>query len=485
MARPKLKHPADVSLHLTSGADELNVAEFPLAVLGERPAGVKTIEFSDTVYDSGAGQTVTRKLTIAGSDRYGLPCAGDEDVLVGMLYLTKAAKFQSRTVHFSRYQLIKLLGWPDKGQSYDRLDESLNRWLTVTLIYDNAWWDKKARAWANPKLHILSEANIFKGGRRPQGELPLSSFTWGETIFASFAAQNLKSLDLEFYFRLTLAPAKRMYRFLDKRFGARVHGVWKFKLDEFACEHIGFSRGYDSAQLKRKMRPSIQELEAKGFLRPMGDAERYLKGRRRGDWSVVFEKTKAALPVEVEPSPAPAETPAEQALVARGVTASTAAELAAAHPADEIAARVEVFDWMRESGDKRVAKNPAGYLVQSIRNGYQPPKGFEPRADRERREQTAAEADGRRRERAAEAKRREQAEDARRVAEREHVARVLAALSEPARAELEQRALAAAPAGDRERAEHGLFGDLMRRLLIERQILAEQPLPGPDAGRAG
>ena len=37
-------------------------------------------------------------------------------------------------------------------------------------------------------------------------------------VFRSFQAGFLKQLDLDFYRRLKLAAAKRMYRFLDKRF---------------------------------------------------------------------------------------------------------------------------------------------------------------------------------------------------------------------------------------------------------------------------
>ena len=478
---PNTRTPAprrESPLSLASGADELNVAEFPLAVLGERPAGLKTLEFSDTVFDSGAGRWVTRRLTIAGSDKYGLPCAPDEDVLVTLLYLTKAGRFQSRTVHFSRYQVIKLLGWPDNGRSYGRLDDSLNRWLTVSLLYDNAWWDKRAKAWANPKFHILSEVNVLKGGRRPQDELPLSSFTWGETIFASFVAENLKGLDLEFYFRLGLAPAKRMYRFLDKRFGLKTR-TWSFGLREFACEHIGFSRNYDTAQLKRKMRPSILELEQKGFLEPMADAERFPPGRKRGEASVVFERRRAtaipAAPKSVVPAPPLPRTP-EQELVARGVTPATASRLAAAADPERLAQHLEVFDWMAENADPRVGRNPAGFLVKSIRDNYAPPKGFETKADRERKSRAAAEAERARRDEASEAKMKGEREDARRKAERVHVDQFLAALGPEDRREFEARALKAASEEDRRRASDGLFGDIMKRLLVEQQILRECPL---------
>lgn len=92
--------------------DELNFAEFPLASLSDRvPQGQKTLVFTDSVFDQGRRQTVTRKLTISASDEYGLPTALDDEVILGLIQLTNKKKFADRKVHFTRYELIKLLGW--------------------------------------------------------------------------------------------------------------------------------------------------------------------------------------------------------------------------------------------------------------------------------------------------------------------------------------------------------------------------------------
>ena len=60
------------------------------------------------------------------------------------------------------------------------------------------------------------------------------------------------------------STAKRMYRFLDKRFHHKPD--WTFDLKELAHEHIGFGRHYEGpAHLKRNLLPAIDELEAVGF----------------------------------------------------------------------------------------------------------------------------------------------------------------------------------------------------------------------------
>jgi hypothetical protein len=62
--------------------------------------------------------------------------------------------------------------------------------------------------------------------------------------------------------------------------------------------------------------------------------------------------------------------------MARGVSSRIAGELVEAHPADRIQTKLEVFDWLLKNGDKRIGKNPAGYLVASIRDDYQAPVDF-------------------------------------------------------------------------------------------------------------
>jgi Replication initiator protein A len=110
------------------GRDEMNLAEFPITLLTDKPSkAVKTLTFEDQ----------HGKLTITGSDDYGLPTAPDGDVIIGLIQLTKLRNnFNGRKVTLSRYELLKLPGWDDQGRHYRRPDESLRRRVGVTLRYD-------------------------------------------------------------------------------------------------------------------------------------------------------------------------------------------------------------------------------------------------------------------------------------------------------------------------------------------------------------
>jgi hypothetical protein len=376
--------------------DELNLAEFPIAALTDRiPDGQTTMVFEDQL-ERRDSAPIVRRLTIMGTHKHGLPTSLDDEVLVGLIQLTKRrSNFTDARVQFSRYELIELLGWPQSGQSYRRIEEALHRWVGVVLMYENAWWDNVAKSWVDEQFHVLDNVTLYdrerwrtsarssKAGKGDRGTsrgdkppLPLSSFRWNEVIFQSFQSGNLKQLDLEFYLKLRLPTTKRMYRFLDKLFYRRSR--LDFDLRTLACEHIGLSRSYAPTELKRRLKPALEELERLGFLEPLGPEERY-SYVKRGCWRIIFIRGRCAAVEAQDPGAQEKPQPNEliETLKARGVTGKAAQELVETHPAGRIRTKLEVFDWLLRNEDRRVGKNPAGYLVASIRSDYQAPVDYQ------------------------------------------------------------------------------------------------------------
>ena len=369
--------------HNGMGRDEMNLAEFPLATLADRvPKGCKTLVFEDVIWDGGQRQHVARRLTISASDKFGLPTALDDEVILGLVQLSKADNFTNRQVQFSRYQLVRLLGWREEGRSYVRLEESLKRWLGVTLYYENAWWDKCRKKWVDAHFHLLDNLILYHRAKRGERSAkdddgkPLSSFVWNEIIFRSFQAGHLKKLDWEFYHTLESAVAKRIYRFLDKKF--YFGHKQRYSLAQFAREHVGLSRNYDAAHLRRRLNPAIKELEDTGYLKPLPAEERFHRVRR-GEWEILF--VRAAKPLRKKTG-LPQPVGLEAQLIDRGVTASSSARLVRDYPAESIEAKLRVFDQLAGRRDARISKNAAGFLVKSIQDDYQPPAGLEGNASR-------------------------------------------------------------------------------------------------------
>ncbi len=453
-----------------TGRDEMNLAEFPIALVTDRVAkDQKTLYFEDS----------HGKLTVTASDAFGLPTAIDTDVIIALIYLTKQrTNFTDTKVNFSFYEIIRLLNWPDDGKSYLRLKASFSRWIGVSLHYDKCWWNNRLKTYTDAQMHIIESVELLgnEGLRKARSDnqiaLELSHFTWNRKFIESCQADNLRQLDLDTYFALKSAISKRMYRFLGKRF--YLQSDWTFDLKEIAFERVGLSRSYtdDAGKIKEKLKPALDELESIGFLKPANRKERYNR-TGKGQWTVRLVKQAPALAkqpaADVETSPF---SPIVVELTSRGVSPKVAVDLAEQHQADAIGLKIEVFDWLVAKQDKRIAKSPAGYLVKSIADDFVQPKGFIPQAEHDRREAAKrAEHD-----RLAASRRAERAAAAREQEESRRISDHWKSLTTVEQARLQEAADAQADPADlaAEGEDFKSFGELIRRNAYIRQVLFQR-----------
>jgi hypothetical protein len=210
----------------------------------------------------------------------------------------------------------------------------------------------------------------LRGSDREEPSESVCSITWNEVLFQSFQASNLKALDLDTYFQLKRPAARQAYRFLDKRFyhSSRL----EFDLRVFACEHVGLSREHDSAQLRRALEPALKELEEIGFLLPMPNPKRFARCEH-GRYVVLLCRNKR----EDQSKTKDSKSQLTAELRKRGVWADVAPALAGALPEEEVRRYLALHDWLRKRRDKRIAKNPAGFLAACIANRLPFPRDFE------------------------------------------------------------------------------------------------------------
>jgi hypothetical protein len=347
------------------GRDANNLAEWPMALLSDTiPDGLKTIEFEDTIDDWESGRTLVRRVCITGSDKYGLPTAKDEEVLLALLQLTKLQNdFQSPEVTFCKNQIVALLGWERCGWAFHRIEEALHRWKGTSIHYWNSWRDHRNKQWKNSEALGVIEYVHFSDARITANDGDVRSrFVWNKAFFDSFQAGYLRKLDFGIFRSLSRPAAKRAFRFLGKRF--HLSPEWEFDLRLFACEKLGFSREYDTGQLKERLRPALGELEKIGFIKPV----EYKKSRPKV-WTIKVEQGKNAKRKKSVSTDEPSSVVAE--LISRGVAAETARRLAEELPEADIRAQMEAFDQLLVKSDKRVAKNPPGFLVSAISRRFE------------------------------------------------------------------------------------------------------------------
>ena len=369
---------------LQNGRDEMNLAEFPLAAISDRFLdGTKTVVFSDSVWDSELRQHVPRELTVSGSDLYGLPTAKDDDVLLACIQVSSLGDFHSREVHFSRYELLKLLRWPDEGKYYHRLATSLRRWKGLTIFSNRAFYDNGRKSWVNRDFGVFDKLQIYEREiHERMSAPPSSSFIWNEVLFDSFQAGYLKQLDWDLYCELKNPVAKRLYRFLDKRFyyGDRL----TIDLHELAFKKVRLSQNYNTAQVKRALVGGIRELEALWDLKPLSDQKRFRK-ISRGKWEAVFVRRRKPTKRQQEQEIKSLDLVYE--LTKRDIGPACADELVAKYPQDRIQTMIELYDWYNGRGQE---KGP-GFIVAGIKSpaAYRLPKGFETSDQKTKRKQAS------------------------------------------------------------------------------------------------
>jgi len=101
-----------------------------------------------------------------------------------------------------------------------------------------------------------------------------------------------------------------MFRFLDKRSTGEPAWISTSGRSRASTSHEPILR---ATELKRRLKPALEELEQLGFLEPL-DAESVIRGLARC-WRIILIRSQAADPM----SPPPTETSAlADALIARG-----------------------------------------------------------------------------------------------------------------------------------------------------------------------
>src|SRR5690606_11921887 len=94
--------------------------------------------------------------------------------------------------------------------------------------------------------------------------------------------------------------------------------------------------------------------------------ERYAK-RGRGQWQVRLQYGRLPEAAASEPE----STGAVNELVSRGVDRTVAENLVQQYPAARIAEKLALFDALTARRDKRISRNPPGFLAEAIRRDFQ------------------------------------------------------------------------------------------------------------------
>lgn len=371
------------------GRDEMNLAEFALGLASDRnPKNLKTVERSQTLKLAN-GKVLEQHWVVTGSEKYGLPRGGDDDLLLGLLKIASDANFSDRRVQFSRYELLQVLDWPLNGQSYQRIEDGLNRLVGVRIYAKNAFWDNERKSYLSMNFGIVDEFQIYENrhqrANQGQTEIPLTYVVFSDKLYNSIKSNNIKRLDLNFYYALGSTITKRLYRFLDKRRWGKTRLV--VDILTLATMNLGLDtsgRSYAS-QVKQRLDSSHQELVDKGFL----SGWEYRLGKDRKSWLVEYSFGSEAPALPSGETASPGASLLEQ-LMLRGLSRAVGQRLIDGFP-ERIAEKLEIYDHLVRTRSRMISKNPQGWLRRAIEEDYQAqPADFESSQEREQKKQAKA-----------------------------------------------------------------------------------------------
>lgn len=429
--------------------DEMNLVEFPLALLSSRTnSKVKTLEFHET-QRLRTGQVIEKEWIITGADKFGLPTATDDDVVLGLMKLSLESEFSQRKIYFSRYELLKALRWRPEGRNYSRLTKSLDRLSGVRIRTKNGFFNNSDKAYQTRNFGIIDayEINDSRGAKGSKGKTrPKSFFIWSEVLYDSFQASYIKKINLDLYFSLRSAVSRRLYRYLDKHF-YRNNKIER-NLSILAFEKLGLSRGnvYISS-IKQQLKPALEELVSVGYLssyaysgrgevtriclekagagkskhplliraekeierqKPVREEAKKLKPSairqevfEGGSIASGFTKAHDKSAALSRPSPMPGVSDpvvarkfdeVVNALARRGLGKAQAQRLLKRREVSEleqVSRLIEYFDYLVQTRDRKVSLNQVGFLYRAVEKieDFQIPAGFQSleRADGPRR----------------------------------------------------------------------------------------------------
>ncbi len=423
----------------SASRDEMNLAEFPLAVLSTRvDPKIKTLEFSDYTRGSN-GEMTERKWIITGADKFGLPTSTDDDVVLGLIRLTMEQGFRDPKVYFTRYELLRTLRWSTEGRSYQRLIKSLDRLSGVRIRSSNSFYDNSSKSYQTSNFGIIDAYEIndersstkastkeytakdyadslYRDNKNFENKNPdgkHSFFIWSDMLFDSFQSGYIKKLDLDLYFCLKSAVSRRLYRYLDKHFYFK--NTIECHLLTLAFEKLGLSRSYKYvSSVKQQLEPALEELLKHGFISSFeyaGDGVssviRFTKGGEVVNTSSVkaVEKTQTKRTSsnieEVDELGLDDDIEAEsintgkqntlglnnsavnqnkivldrvsQSLTERGLSNAQVNRLLSGKT-DDLLLKLELiirfYDELVHTNDKRVSKNPIGFLYRAIESPF-------------------------------------------------------------------------------------------------------------------
>jgi hypothetical protein len=302
----------------------------------------------------------------------------------------------------SLLNLAKLIGMPLSskgtlsGKSYKEIQDSLTRMVATTIHSEGAFYDRSKERGVKDVFHLYDRV-VWIGQKLPSGEIADTNYLFlGSWYLDNINNRYVKPLDYTYYRSLKDGIASRLYELLGVKFKGSLFINYSYSK---LCQLLPVPRYQYLARAKQQLEQAHQELVRTGFF----DNVEWVKVNDPHDWLInYYAGTRAKEEIQrwskqgVLPPPddlqleQPTATSTLQqakddvdnevvvALQNFGISKKTAKRLAKNHSEQDVFDKLQLVQWLVDTKSPLVSKNPQGFLVKALDEGYlpQPPKGY-------------------------------------------------------------------------------------------------------------
>lgn len=314
----------------------------------------------ERVVEAEEGIRLQKVWRVEPSPKYGAPRGRDQDVFMALMDLLarRGGMPEDGVVETTFAELLHILKWPDNGNHYSRLKESLLRVDRTIIESREAFYSKETES-AFTGSFRLWEVGFAESTRRSDGRTTKRIVvTFHQLVVRSFLAHYFKGLEMEFYWNLSSHLSKRLYRLVDQMREEELE--WSENLFKLR-DQIPITQYAYASKIKQVLDPAHRELKQKGFLEKVSyeddDRVRYRVGAG-------FSRRRRLLEV----SDSAESFIATERLLAEGVHFNVAKELVFRHGAKRCLRYAEAVNFQEG------VRNRAGWLKRAIEQGYDLPE---------------------------------------------------------------------------------------------------------------
>jgi hypothetical protein len=296
------------------GKDHLALADWRLGVPHQRNRGGESVSYVEFDFSHLSG---SKRVTLEGGSRVGLPTDADDLFLVGLLTLASALGFPAK-FHFEPSHVLQVLRLPVRDRHIIAQRRAYERFVALTAMFHGTWFDRKSKRVDGDFITGVIAEVCYEPhrGRRRKGEHPASYVQFTDNFHQSLTDGNLINIDLELLSGWSSPTAALLFRHLNKVWhSGRKPFRYERDLTEIACGHLHMT---DGKNLKENFANVLHEMEQRQYLSTLPASSRF-QSIRRGIWRIAFElhPDRAYKPKTTAPKPASdTATEAEQIIVA-------------------------------------------------------------------------------------------------------------------------------------------------------------------------